>query len=190
LLWPILKTADRNVQRVINRMRDTSSRLLEKLGRSVHPPLSVLENTCRYLFAMSAKLQDIPGRIYLRYILLNIPAIVLIILALVLVQHWITMPIWLSLTIIFVWVIKDVILFPFVWRAYDRERSGSMRSMIGKQGIARERLAPSGYVLVQGELWKAEIAEADQPIESGKFVRVVKMEGLKLFVVPEESEDY
>jgi membrane-bound ClpP family serine protease len=42
---------------------------------------------------------------------------------------------------------------------------------------------------VQGELWKAEIVEADQPIESGKFVRVVEMEGLKLFVVPEEPED-
>jgi membrane-bound serine protease (ClpP class) len=137
---------------------------------------------------MSVKLREIPGRIYLRYILLNIPAMVLIIMALILAQRWITIPIWLSLTIIFIWLIKDVILFPIVWRAYDWDRSGGLRSMIGKQGIARERLAPSGYVLVQGELWKAEIAEADQPIESGKFVQVVKMEGLKLFVIPEESE--
>jgi membrane-bound ClpP family serine protease len=138
---------------------------------------------------MRVKLREIPGRIYLRYILLNIPALVLIILALFLAQHWITLPIWLSLTVIFIWLIKDVILFPFVWRAYDWERPGRLRSMIGKKGITRERLAPSGYVLVQGELWKAESAEADQPIESGKFVRVVKMEGLKLFVIPGESED-
>ncbi len=138
---------------------------------------------------MSAKLREIPGRIYLRYILLNIPAMVLIIMALILAQHWITIPIWLSLTIIFIWLIKDVILFPFVWRAYDWDRPGRFRSMIGKQGITRERLAPAGYVLVQGELWKAEITEADQPIESGKFVQVVKMEGLKLFVTLGESED-
>ena len=137
---------------------------------------------------MSVKFRDIPARIYWRYILLNIPAMVLIILAIILVQKWITMPIWLSLTIIFIWLIKDVILFPFVWRAYDWERPGRSRSMIGKQGITRERLAPSGYVLVQGELWKAESAEAGQSIESGKFVRVVKMEGLKLFVIPGESE--
>lgn len=75
-----------------------------------------------------------------------------------------------------------MILFPYVWRAYDWEQTRKSRSMIGKQGITRQRLAPSGYVLVQGELWKAEIAEADQSIESGKYVRVVKMEGLKLYV--------
>ena len=138
---------------------------------------------------MSVKFRDIPARIYWRYILLNIPAMVLIILAIILVQKWITMPIWLSLTIIFIWLIKDVILFPFVWRAYDWDRPAKFRSMIGKQGITRGRLAPAGYVRVQGELWKAESAEAGQPIESGKLVRVVKMEGLKLFVILEESED-
>ena len=135
------------------------------------------------------KLREIPARIYLRYILLNIPALVLIILALILAQYWITMPLWLPVTIIFIWLIKDVILFPFVWRAYDWGRPAGFRPMIGKRGIARERLAPSGYVRVQGELWKAESVEADVPIESGKFVRVVKMEGLKLFVIPEEPED-
>jgi membrane protein implicated in regulation of membrane protease activity len=138
---------------------------------------------------MRVKLREIPARIYLRYILLNIPAMVLIILALILAQHWITVPIWLSLTIIFIWLIKDVILFPFVWRAYDWERPGRSRSMIGKQGIARQRLAPTGYVLVQGELWKAECAEADQSIESEKLVRVVKMDGLKLYVEAENKED-
>jgi membrane-bound ClpP family serine protease len=135
---------------------------------------------------MRVKLREIPARIYLRYILLNIPALVLIILALILAHHWITMPLWLALTIIFIWLIKDVILFPFVWRAYDWDRPAKFRSMIGKLGITRERLAPSGYVLVDGELWKAESADAGQPIESGKFVRVVKMEGLKLFVIPEK----
>jgi membrane-bound ClpP family serine protease len=135
---------------------------------------------------MRVKLREIPARIYLRYILLNIPALVLIILALILAHHWITMPLWLALTLIFIWLIKDVILFPFVWRAYDWDRPAKFRSMIGKLGITRERLAPSGYVLVDGELWKAESADAGQPIESGKFVRVVKMEGLKLFVIPEK----
>ena len=137
---------------------------------------------------MRLKLREIPAHIYLRYILLNIPAMVLIVLALILAQHWITMPLWLSLTIIFMWLIKDVILFPFVWRAYDRDHPPGSRSMIGKQGITRKRLAPTGYVLVQGELWKAECAEADQPIESEKFVRVVKMEGLKLYVEAENKE--
>jgi membrane-bound ClpP family serine protease len=138
---------------------------------------------------MNVKLREIPGRIYLRYILLSIPALVLVVLVLILAQHWITIPLWFSLTFIFLWIIKDAILFPFVWRAYDWDRTRNIRSMIGKQGITRQRLAPSGYVRMQGELWKAESAEADQPIESGKVVRVVRMDGLKLFVVPGESED-
>ena len=138
---------------------------------------------------MGVKLRNIPGRVYLRYILLNIPALVVIILALFVAQHWLEVPIWLSLAIVLIWLIKDIILFPFVWRAYYREGHAGSRSMTGKLGITRERLSPSGYVLVEGELWKAEIAEADQPIESGNLVRVVRMEGLKLFVIPKASKD-
>jgi hypothetical protein len=77
-------------------------------------PDQVRHDTRNKRFVMRVKLRDIPVRIYLRYILLNIPAMVLIIVALILAQQWITMPIWLSLTIIFIWLIKDVILFPFV----------------------------------------------------------------------------
>ena len=61
--------------------------------------------------------------------------------------------------------------------------------MIGKQGMTRERLAPAGYVLVQGELWKAESTDADQTIESGKSVRVVRVDGLKLYVEAERTEN-
>jgi membrane-bound ClpP family serine protease len=138
---------------------------------------------------MRVNLREIPGRIYFRYILLSIPALVLVIIGLILAQRWITIPLWLSVTIILVWIIKDAFLFPFVWRAYDWNRPAKFRSMIGKQGITRQRLAPSGYVLVQGELWKAECEEADQSIESGKLVRVVKMEGLKLYVEAGGTED-
>ena len=61
--------------------------------------------------------------------------------------------------------------------------------MIGAHGIVKERLDPAGYIQVAGELWKAERSETAQPIEKGARVRVVKMEGLKLFVVPMASED-
>ena len=176
---------------------DPASRLIDVLQRlwmpdRARPQLDwgVRHDTSKAFFMMHTKLRDIPGRIYWRYILLSIPAVVLIILVLILAQQWINIPIWFSLTFIFMWLLKDTILFPFVWRAYDWEKSGRSQSMIGKQGIARERLAPSGYVLVQGELWKAERAEAGRPIESGEFVRIVKMKGLKLFVIPAAPEDY
>ena len=133
---------------------------------------------------MSLRLKQIPKPIYLRYILLNIPGLAAVILILIIIQHWVVLPVWLFWSIIGFWIVKDVVLFPFVWRAYDWERSGRSRSMIGEHGIAKERLAPKGYVQVRGELWRAEIIDSGPPIEMGQSVKIVKMDGLNLFVEP------
>ena len=133
---------------------------------------------------MDLKLRKIPRPIYLRYILMNIPGLTAVILILIIIQHWVVLPVWLFWSIIGFWVVKDVVLFPFVWRAYDWERSGRSRSMIGERGIAKERLAPKGYVQVRGELWRAEIIEGASAIEMGQPVKIVKMDGLTLFVEP------
>ena len=61
--------------------------------------------------------------------------------------------------------------------------------MIGKRGLAREKLAPIGYIRVQGELWQAEIMPGEPSIEKDKWVRIKKIEGLKLFVVTEKADD-
>lgn len=61
--------------------------------------------------------------------------------------------------------------------------------MIGERGRTRQRLAPTGYIRVQGELWKAEKMPGEPSIEKNKWVRITKIEGLKLFVVPEKAED-
>jgi membrane protein implicated in regulation of membrane protease activity len=133
---------------------------------------------------MDFKLKQIPKPIYLRYILLNIPGLAAVILILVIIQHWVVLPVWLFWSIIGFWIVKDVVLFPFVWRAYDWERSGQSRAMIGERGIAKERLAPKGYVQVRGELWRAEVIDGVSAIEVGQSVMIVKMDGLTLFVEP------
>ena len=133
-------------------------------------------------------LKEIPPRVYIRYGLLTIPGTVALILVLIVVQNWVSIPIWLWLTLILLWIAKEIILFPFVWRAYDHTRAEVSNSMIGVRGITKEKLAPTGYILVQGELWKAEKMVNEPPIEKNKWVRVKKMEGLKLFVVPEKTE--
>ncbi len=133
---------------------------------------------------MDLKLKQIPKPIYIRYILLNIPGLAAVFLILIIVQYWVVLPVWLFWSIIVFWVVKDAVLFPFVWRAYDWERPGQSRSMIGERGIARERLAPSGYVQVHGELWRAELIDGGLPVERGQAVKIVKMDGLTLFVEP------
>ena len=52
-------------------------------------------------------------------------------------------------------------------------------------GVARERLAPEGLVLVQGELWRA--VTQGPPVEPGEPVRVVSVNGLTVNVVKPEG---
>ena len=123
-------------------------------------------------------------RILIRYTLLQIPALTLFILALILSRRWIGIPLWSFWGLVGLWVAKDVILFPFVWRAYDdRERKGR-EGMIGMQGIAQGRLAPEGYVQIRGELWRAELMGGGPPVEQGGAVKVRETRGLTLIVQP------
>ena len=114
---------------------------------------------------MPIRLKSIPSRVYIRYGLLAIPGTVGLILVLMVVRNWVPIPFWLQVTLIFLWIAKEVILFPFIWRAYDHTRSDVSRSMIGERGRTRQRLAPVGYIQVQGELWKAEKRPTEPPIE-------------------------
>ena len=138
---------------------------------------------------MPTRLQDIPRRVYIRYGLLCLPGIAAFVLVLVIIQHWLPIPIWLWITLIILWIAKEVILFPFVWRSYDHAPADDSRSMVGRWGVTRDRLAPTGYVLINGELWKAEKLANEAPIEKNQRVQVRQIDGLKLFVALDDAGD-
>jgi len=123
-----------------------------------------------------------------KYILLQLPIIVLLTIFLFVIRQWVDLPPWLIVGIIALWTIKDIAMFPVVWRAYDQSRPGDATSIVGVRGTVTERLAPSGYVQIRGELWRAEVMQGGKPIEKGKRVLVVGIEGLTLLVRPEEKE--
>jgi membrane protein implicated in regulation of membrane protease activity len=81
------------------------------------------------------------------------------------------------------------VLLPMVWRAYDWGASDGTGTLVGERGITKKRLDRTGYIQVRGELWKAERTDDGPPIEAGRLVRIQKMQGLTLFVVPEEAQD-
>jgi membrane-bound serine protease (ClpP class) len=58
--------------------------------------------------------------------------------------------------------------------------------LIGAPGLARTRLAPTGMVLVESELWQARTA--GRSIEPGESVRVESLDGLVLTVRPESEQ--
>jgi len=125
--------------------------------------------------------------VIVRYALFQVPVWVLLVLVLIIVRWWVHIPAWLVWVIFALWITKDVILFPFVWRAYDQDPSRSLNTLIGKQGIAMDRLSPSGYVKVHGELWQAEVIGGSPTIERGERVKVQGIRGLTLLVQPDHE---
>jgi len=123
-------------------------------------------------------------KIIVRYALLQIPGLILTVIGLYIFQIWFDLADWLFWLIISIVVIKDIILFPFLWPAYDWNNPGNRDPLLGQHGVARERLAPKGYIFLNGELWMAEVAEGEPPIEKDKAVTVTRVEGLVLTVRP------
>lgn len=133
--------------------------------------------------------QKYSSRIIIRYSLLQLPGIALVIVLLFFIRRWVEIPLWLMWLIPLAWVIKDIILFPFVWRAYDWDQKNRGHSIIGMRGVVSETLNPTGYILVRGELWKAETMEKDTPIEKGQNVVIYAINGLTLHVKPVDGKN-
>jgi len=123
--------------------------------------------------------------IVLRYTLFQLPGLVVLVLFLLLLRSWINIPIWSVYSIVVLWVAKDIIMFPFVWRAYDKY---SADSLAGSHGKAIESLSPVGYIMVQGELWRAEVVDGGPSINGGDNVIVIGTRGLTLLVRPEDRQ--
>lgn len=79
-----------------------------------------------------------------------------------------------------------VLLMRLVLRSRKWKTTTGREEMIGLQGIAISPMqnGTEGMVRVHGELWRAV---SSQPVPEGKPVRVVRMEGLKLYVEPVEA---
>jgi membrane-bound ClpP family serine protease len=129
------------------------------------------------------------GRIVFRYILLQLPGVAVPALLLFAAWKWFDFSLWFVFLGILIFVVKDVVLFPFVWKAYDRDSPVGVEIMQGSTGIAEERIDPEGYVLVRGELWHARVTDSKMIIEKGAYVKVVGGKGLTLLVEADPQKD-
>lgn len=127
------------------------------------------------------------GRVVLRYALFQLPITALVVLVLLGVSAWTEAPAWVLWAIGTVWLAKDVVLFPFVWRSYSDEQEGYSYSPVGRTGTALDGLDPEGRVKLEGAVWRAELDEDAEPIEPGAPVRVTGMQGLTLRVRAREE---
>lgn len=115
-----------------------------------------------------------------KYLILQLPGVVLLVIALILIRRWVDLPAWLFWGLIVMWVGKDVVMFPFVRKAYEPQDDAN--PMIGSLGVVEKRLSPSGFVRIRGELWKAHVPDGSMPIDRGETIRVSAIEGMTLVV--------
>jgi membrane-bound serine protease (ClpP class) len=79
--------------------------------------------------------------------------------------------------------VLTVFLMRLVLRSRKWKTATGKEELIGSEGVVVKLLqsGAEGLVRVHGELWQAEAAE---PVPEGKAVRIVRVEGLKLYVEP------
>ena len=121
-------------------------------------------------------------KVVLKYILIHLAELALIVVALIVVRHFISISIWLTITILALWILKDIALFPKVLRAYTFDDNSPMRKLIGLEATVMVSLNPVGYVRTRGELWKAEVSNPRYPVEKGARTRVIDVKGTTLIV--------
>jgi len=117
-----------------------------------------------------------------KYILLQIPGLIVFIIVLALISRFTNVPAWLLIIILVIWIGKDAALFPKVWKAYVSNNPSPMEQLIGMTGIVVDSLNPDGYIKVKGELWKAEIRDIEFPVKEGDEIKVSGVEGMMLIV--------
>lgn len=125
-------------------------------------------------------------RTVIKYTLIQMVDLALLVVVLLVLRQWFDISFWLTAVLIILWIIKDIALFPLLRGSY--EGVSEKHPMIGTRGFARDRLEPSGYVWVNGELWHAEMTKETEPIDAGEPLRVLDVRGLTLVVEPERKD--
>jgi membrane-bound serine protease (ClpP class) len=82
--------------------------------------------------------------------------------------------------------ILAVVLMRLVLRSRRWKNVTGKEELIDSQGVAMAQLpaGAEGMVRLHGELWRAQ---SSQPLKEGEVVRVMRVEGLKLYVEPAET---
>ena len=119
-----------------------------------------------------------------RYFLIQVPGWILAAIILYALHRLLAVPLWLAAILMVADIVKDVVLFPYLRRAYETTESMPAERLIGERAVIRQALTPEGYVQVRGELWRARSVDPETPTDSGSGVVIVGAQGTLLDVAP------
>ncbi len=126
-------------------------------------------------------------RVFGRYLVFQVPGWVIVGATLLAAIRWWQLAEPVAWLLFALFVTKDLVLFPFVRKAYEPSSGEGIRALVGLIAIARDSLTPSGYVRLGSELWRAELREGGEA-PAGSGVRVIEVSGLTLIVDLVEEE--
>jgi membrane protein implicated in regulation of membrane protease activity len=117
---------------------------------------------------------------FARYLLWQVPGWLLAAAAGVLITRLAGLPAWVAVLVLVLLIVKDLALFPALRVAFGRASHSPWP--IGERGRTVEPLEPSGYVRVNGELWRAEACPPAARIAARQAIVVRGARGLTLLV--------
>ncbi|MCJ7654681.1 MAG: NfeD family protein [Dehalococcoidia bacterium] len=97
-------------------------------------------------------------------------------------QFNVNLPLWVLAILMVALAIYSYIMYRVGRSTFLIRPKVAAEAIIGNEGKVTKRLAPEGYVKVQGVLWKATCVESE--LEVDDEVVVVGIEGLRLIVTP------
>ena len=125
-----------------------------------------------------------PSRTFLKYLILQIPGWLFLGALLLVFRSKLGLPGWALGGLVGAWVLKDVLLYPVLRRAYEGDVRTGAEHLVGSEGYVVTPLRAAVYIRVNGELWRAETQGSDRPLPEGSRVRVIGGRGLTLKVEP------
>ena len=133
---------------------------------------------------MQVDLNIRPNQTFIKYLILQIPGWLFLGMFLLVFRSRLGLPGWALGGLVGAWVLKDLLLYPVLRRAYEGDTRMGAERLVGSEGHVVKPLRPVGYIRVRGELWRAETRGSDRPIPKASRVRVVGARGLTLKVEP------
>jgi membrane protein implicated in regulation of membrane protease activity len=122
-----------------------------------------------------------------RYALFQVPELLLVGIGLVALTGLGVVTVNVAWLLLGAWILKEVVLFPFVRRAYEPSDPSGSAYLIGVDATVTQRLNPNGRVRIGPGSWAARLPAGSAPAEVGATVCVKSVEGLTLHVDLSES---
>jgi membrane protein implicated in regulation of membrane protease activity len=100
---------------------------------------------------------------FARYLALQIPSWTMAALAAWALHYWLDLSTVWGIAIVLAFLAKDLLLFPFVRRAYEHDPHEPGKGLIGRDAEVVVDLDGEGWVKLGAERWRARLVDQERP---------------------------